>query len=105
MRTGTGKSYRHIRRDGVLNPNPNTGQGKMTTTNGVGGGAVHYFEIGGSDDSITSCMIRWCDATSSAVIILETTNLSVAEAAYTSTNMQDCYTEAAVVGGPIAVAA
>ena len=105
MKTGTGKIYRHIRRSGVLNPNPNTGNGGLTTTNGVGGTAVHYFEIGGSDDSITSCMIRWFDATSSATIVLETTNLSVAEAAYNSTNLQDWFTEPYPVAGPVAAAA
>lgn len=109
MRTGTGKSYRHVRRTSggaaLPNPNPNTGVGQLTTTNGVGGGANHYFEFGGADDSVTAVMIRWFDATSSATITLQTTNLSVAETAFNSEVATEWANETATITGPVGAAA
>ncbi len=109
MRTGTGKSYRHLRRTitgaAQPNPNPNTGTGQLTTTNGVGGGANHYFEIGGADDSVSAIMIRWFDATSNATITLQTTNLSVGESAFNSEVATEWANETATITGPTGVAA
>lgn len=109
MRTGTGTHFRHLRRTitGVAQPNPNprTGSGQLTTTNGVGGGATHYFEVGGADDHVLSIMIRWFDATSSATITLETTNLSGGEVAFDSTTAGDWCAESATITGPTGVAA
>lgn len=108
MRTGEGTHYKHIRSGtgASIIPNPGgTTSGRLTTTNGVGGGAVHYFEIGGADDGITSCQISWNDATSSATIILETTNLGTSDAATDSTSAEEWSVEPVVITGPTATAA
>lgn len=105
MRTSDSTHARFIRRTSVTDPNSNHTSGKMTTTNGVGGTAVHYFEVGGWDDMTTSVHIRWFDATSSATIVLQTSNVPVSEVAADSTNAQDWATESTVITGPTAVAA
>ena len=105
MRTADSTHFRHTRSDTLSNPNRNTGSGTMTATNGVGGTAVHYFEIGGADDNITAVLICWFDATSNAAIVLQTTNLPVGEAAFDSTVATEWYAESTVVTGPTAVAA
>ena len=87
------------------NPNPNSGSGQLTTTNGVGGGANHYFEVGGTDDHVLSVMIRWTDATSSATITLQTTNLGVGDTAFNSEVASEWAVESAVIVGPTAAAA
>jgi hypothetical protein len=108
MRTGEGSHYRHIRSGtgASIIPNPGgTTSGRLTTTNGVGATATHYFEIGGADDGITSCQIMWDDATSAATITLETTNLGVSEVAYDSLLANKWSVEPVVITGPVASAA
>lgn len=105
MRTADSTHSYHIRRTSVPNPNNATGNGKMTTLNGVSGTAVHYFEIGGIDDNVTSVMLRWFDATSNAVIVLQTTNLPVGATAFDSTSATEWATESTVIPGPTGVAA
>lgn len=108
MRTGDATHFRHTRRGTgstlVPNTNPNSGSGQLTATNGVSSGPNHYFEIGGSDDGITSTMIRWFDSTSSATITLETTNLPVTESAFNSTTATEWAPEPVVITGPVASA-
>ncbi len=105
MRTADSTHPRHTRRSTVANAFPGSGTGVMTTTNGVSAGAVHYFEIGGADDLVTSVFIRWFDATSNAAIVLQTTNLPVGESAYNSTSTTEWATETTVITGPVATAA
>lgn len=109
MKTGDGTHFSHIRRGTgaslVPNPYPGGTSGQLTTTNGVSAGAVHYFELGGMNNQVTATMIRWTDATSSATIVLETTNLSPADAAITSVNASEWAVEPVVITGPTGVAA
>lgn len=112
MRTGASSHYRHIRRGTgaslEFNPYSGTGaaHGQLTTTNGESAGATHYFEVGGGDDCITSVMIRWTDATSSAAITLETTNLPLTLAAHNVAAGSSWYPETTVsITGPTATAA
>lgn len=91
----------------MAQPNPNTrsGSGQLTTTNGVDGGANHYFEVGGADDHVLSVLIRWFDATSSATITLETTNYPVGEVAFNSETAGEWAAESATITGPTGAAA
>jgi hypothetical protein len=77
MRTSKSTHYPFIRVTGVSNPADPARSGVMTTTNGKSSGAVHYVEIGGVDDLVQSIQISWPDATSSATIVLETSNFLV----------------------------
>ena len=77
MRTSKSTHYPFIRVTGVANPYPGAASGVMTTTNGVSSSAVHYVELGGVDDLVQSVQISWPDATSSATIVLQTSNFLV----------------------------
>lgn len=102
MRTSDATHYRHIRRGtgtSIINNPSGIGQGQIAN------GATEYFEIGGADDGITSCQIRWFDNTSSATITLETCNLPASEVTYNSTTAQDWCAEPVTITGPTGVAA
>ena len=105
MKTGDGEHFRHTRITGTANPNTSTSDGVMTTTNGVSAGATHYFETGGMNDGVTAIQIRWTDATSSAAVTLETTNLSPSEAAFNVAAGSLWYPEPLVITGPVGAAA
>jgi hypothetical protein len=89
MRTSKSTHYPFIRVTGAANPYDVTKTGVMTTTNGVSGTAVHYVEIGGVDDLVQSVQISWPDATSSATIVLQSSNFGVTA-------------DAPATGGPVA---
>lgn len=90
MRTSKSTHYPFIRVTGVANPyDGGATSGVMTTVNGVSGTAVHYVEIGGVDDLVQSVQISWPDATSSAAIVLESSNFLVTD-------------DAPVAGAPVA---
>lgn len=105
MRTAESTHYHHIRHATISNPNKDTGNGTMTTTNGVSGTDTHYFELGGQDDQLTAVYIRWFDATSNATINLQTTNYPVGQVAFDSVTAGEWYQESTVITGPTGVAA
>lgn len=113
MRTSKSTHYQYIRVTGQANPYVGAASGVMTTTNGVSGTAVHYVEIGGVDDLIQSVQIAWPDATSSATIVLESSNFLVTTDApgtlpYARTTEVDGYrwsSESVSITGPVGAAA
>jgi hypothetical protein len=98
MKTGDGEHFRHTRTATAANPNPNSGTGTMAA-------GTYYFEVGGMNDGISAVQIRWTDATSAATVTLETTNLSVSEAAFDVAAGSLWSTEPVVITGPVGAAA
>jgi hypothetical protein len=78
---------------------------QLTTTNGVGGTAVHRFEIGGVDDLVQSIQIAWPDATSNATIVLQSSNFLLNEATETEAAGFKWSTEPVTITGPVGSAA
>ena len=99
-RTADSTHARHVRRTGFNNPMPGGTNGNLTAA-----GGPYHFEIGGSDDLVTSVQIRWFDDTSNATIAHYTCNLPVSEVAVTSTSAADWVLEPTVVVGPTGAAA
>lgn len=97
MRTGDA-SRNNVTRDGSSGV-------ALTTTSGVSGTAVHYFEIGDGDAIAEAVQISWTDATSSATISLESTNFNPSEAAVDVAAGYYWYPEPVTVTGPVASAA
>lgn len=78
--------------------------GVLTTTNGVSGTAVHYFEVQSGDDLVTSIQISWADATASAAIVLQGTNFDSNEADILAADTFYWVTVPVTITGPVASA-
>jgi hypothetical protein len=99
MRTPELGHMHHVRRTGLVNPTPTSGTGKLLA------GTTGYFELGGTDDSISAIQLSWYDATSNATVVWQTSNKSFATVASNSTTIGDWVTEPDVIVGPTGVAA